>query len=281
MTSWLRRHPLLGYFALCFGISWGGILIVLAATGFNLAAMQPLETGLIFALMLLGPGASGLILTAVLDGQAGLHRLGSGLMRWKLGVRWYAVALLTAPLLLLAILWPLSAVAAPAFAPRFQWALFGAGLLAGGFEEIGWTGFATPRLLARQRMGMAGLLLGLVWAFWHLLADFRYNFEAMGTVWPLEFAVVYIAALTPYRILMTWVYGNTGSVLLAVLMHASYTGWLLVLFPATSLTQNLSWQTAFAIMLWLAAGLVLRSSSPGVEAQNLARGMRFDAAVKR
>jgi membrane protease YdiL (CAAX protease family) len=86
---------------------------------------------------------------------------------------------------------------------------------------------------------MAGLMLGLIWAFWRLLVDFRYNFEAMGTVWPLEFAVVYLATLTPYRILMTWVYLNTKSVLLAVLMHASYTGWLLVLFPAASLTQSL------------------------------------------
>ena len=264
-SSWLRRHPLPGYFALCFGISWGGILIVLAATGFKFTALRPLETGLIFALMLLGPSASGLILTAVLDGWAGLHRLGSGLMRWKLSVRWYTIALLTAPLFLLAILWPLGSFAAPAFAPRFQWALFGAGLLAGSFEEIGWTGFATPLLLARQRM--AGLLLGLVWGFWHLLVDFRYNFKAMGMIWPLEFAIVYLATLTPYRILMTWAYMNTRSVLLAVLMHASYTGWLLVLFPATALPQSLSWQTAFAIMLWLAAGLVLRRSSPGIEAQ--------------
>jgi hypothetical protein len=46
LTSWLRRHPLLGYFALCFGISWGGILLILAATGFSLAALQPLETDL-------------------------------------------------------------------------------------------------------------------------------------------------------------------------------------------------------------------------------------------
>jgi membrane protease YdiL (CAAX protease family) len=267
---------LLCYFALCFGISWGGILIVLAATGFKCAALQPLQTGLIFALMLLGPGASGLILTAVLNGWAGLHRLGSGLMRWKLGVLWYAVALLTTPLFLLAILWPLGSFAAPAFAPRFQWALFGAGLLAGSFEEIGWTGFAAPLLLERQRMAVAGLLLGLVWAFWHLLVDFRYNFEAMGVVWPLEFAIVYLATLTPYRILMTWVYMNTRSVLLAVLMHASYTGWLLVLFPAASLTQNLYWQTAFAIMLWLAAALVLRNSSPGVDAHEPKEGMPHD-----
>jgi membrane protease YdiL (CAAX protease family) len=271
-TSWPRRHPLAGYFALCFGISWGGILLVLAATGFDFAPLQPLETGLIFAMMLLGPSASGLILTALLDGRAGLQQLGSRLMRWKLRARWYAVALLTTPLLLLAILWPMSAIVAPAFAPRFQWALFAAGLAAGAFEEIGWTGFATPRLLARPQAGLAGLWLGLVWAFWHLLVDYRYNIEAMGILWPLEFVVVYIAALTPYRMLMTWVYRNTGSVLLAVLMHASYTGWLLVLFPAASLTQSLSWQAAFAIMLWLAAAFVLRRPPAHVEAQDFARG---------
>jgi membrane protease YdiL (CAAX protease family) len=103
----------------------------------------------------------------------------------------------------------------------------------------------------------------------------------MGMVWPLEFAIVYIATLTPYRMLMTWVYQNTGSVLLAILMHASYTGWLLVLFPATSSSQSLSWQAAFAIMLWLAVACVLRRSSPGVEAHDLARGMRCDVPAER
>jgi membrane protease YdiL (CAAX protease family) len=256
----------MGYFALCFGISWGGVLIILAATGFSLTALPPLETGAIFALMLLGPSGSGLILIVVLDGRAGLRQLGSRLMGWKLGVRWYAVALLTAPLFLLAILWPLSAVVAPTFAPRFQWPLLAVGLFAGSFEEVGWTGFAAPRLLACQSVGMAGLLLGLVWAFWHMLVDYRYNFEGMGTLWPLDFAVVYIATLTPYRILMTWVYSNTRSVLLAVLMHASYTGWLLALFPTTTLIESLFWQSAFAITLWLAVVLVLRRSSSGVEA---------------
>lgn len=53
----------------------------------------------------------------------------------------------------------------------------------------------------------------------------------MGAAWLLEFAIVYMATLTPYRMLMTWVYSNTQSLFLAMLMHASFTGWLLVLFP--------------------------------------------------
>ena len=128
---------------------------------------------------------------------------------------------------------------------------------------------------------MAGPWLGLIWAFWHLLVDFRYNIGAMGMVWPLEFAVVYIATLTPCRILMAWVYRNTGSVLLAILMHASYTGWLLVQFPAASLTQSLSWQAAFAIVFWLAAALVLRRSSANVAPYEFARGTRFDHRARR
>lgn len=277
----LSRHPLLGYCALTFGVSWGGILIVLIARNFDLSAPGSTELALIFVLMLLGPSVAGLTLIALSDVRGGLRELWSRCIRWRVGMGWYAVALLTAPLLLLAILLALGALVSPAFAPSFQWPLVGVGLVAGVFEEIGWTGFATPRLMARPRAGMAGLWLGLVWAFWHLLVDFRYNIEAMGMIWPLEFAVVYIATLTPYRILMTWVYRNTESVLLAVLMHASYTGWLLVLFPATSLTQSLSWQTAFAIMLWLAVAFATRRSSPGVAAQDLARDLRFDHRVRR
>ena len=60
---------------------------------------------------------------------------------------------------------------------------------------------------------------------------------------------------------MTCVYANTQSFLLAVLMHASYTGWLFVLYPATSLEQGIVWQSVFAVALWgvvtvVMAGLV-------------------------
>jgi membrane protease YdiL (CAAX protease family) len=280
LESWLRRHKLLAYFALAYSISWGGILIVLIATGFDLSALMPFETSLLFVFMLLGPSTSGLTLTVLLDGRAGMRELGSRLVLWRVGARWYAVALLTTPLFLLAILWLLSAMVHPAFAPRFQWALLAIGLVAGACEEIGWTGFATPLLLTRQSPGMAGLSLGLVWALWHVLVDFRYNAGTMGMAWPLEFAVVYVATLTPYRILMTWVYAHTPSLLLAVLMHASYTGWLLVLFPTTSFAQGLLWQSAFAVMLWVAAAVVLCRSTLRAKAAMNGRLMAADAALQ-
>ena len=261
LASWFRRHPLLSYFTLTFGISWGGILVILAARGFDLSPIQPLEAGLILVAMLLGPSLGGLIVTAIVKGRRGFRELGARLINWRVGTRWYAVALLAVPAILLTILLFLNVLVDPAFAPHFQWALFAVGLVAGSFEEIGWTGFVTPRLLAGQRLGMAGLLLGLTWAFWHLLVDFRYNIDPMGAAWMLEFAIVYMATLTPYRMLMTWVYGNTQSLFLAILMHASFTGWLLVLFPATSLSQSLFWQSTFALTLWGMVAVVLRGNA--------------------
>jgi membrane protease YdiL (CAAX protease family) len=220
--------------------------------------------------MLLGPSTSGLALTALLEGRAGLRRLAARMAHWRLGLRWYLVALMTMPLLLLVILWPLGVFLDPAYSPRFQWHLFAIGLIAGSFEEVGWTGFATPRLLQRQRLFLAGLWLGLVWALWHVLVDYRQNASAMGALWLLEFAVLYIGALTAYRVLMTWLYANTQSLLLAVLMHASYTGWLLTLYPATSLEQGLVWQTGFALALWVMVAVVMtgragRGSGPSVQ----------------
>ena len=204
----------------------------------------------IFLMMLLGPSTSGLVLTAVLDGRQGLRELWGRMTRWRVGPQWWAIALLTVPMLLLVLLSVLSRVVSPAFAPGLQLVGLAFGLVAGFFEEIGWTGYATPRLLNRYNVLMAGFLLGVLWALWHTLADFSGNFNTMGAGWLPWIIIYWLVPLTAYRILMTWVYANTKSVLLAQLMHASYTGWLLTLSPAGAFSQSLVWQAAFAASLW-------------------------------
>ncbi len=256
--QFLRRHPLLGYFVLAYGITWGGILLLLASRAFDLATPRPSNLGLVFALMLLGPSVSGLALTAWLEGRAGLRDLWTRVAHWRVGWVWAAVALLTVPLLVLAILWPLSAWVDPAFAPGFKLELFTIGLVAGCCEEIGWTGFATPRWLARRSAWVVGLQLGVLWALWHAAADFSSNHATMGSNWWAWFAVFWLATLPAYRILMTWVYAHTHSVLLAILMHASYTGWLFVLYPSTTFEQGLVWQALFAASLWCVVAVVVR-----------------------
>jgi uncharacterized protein len=254
----LRQHPLLGYFLLAYGITWGGILLLLASEGFDLSKPGPGEKTVIVALMLLGPSISGLVLTVLLDGRAELRELWSRAVHWRVGWGWAALALLTVPLLVLAILWPLSVWVDPAFAPGFKLELFTLGLAAGFCEEIGWTGFATPRWLVRQSPLAVGLKLGMLWAVWHAAADFSSNHATMGSNWWAWFAVFWLATLPAYRILMTWVYAHTQSVLLAILMHASYTGWLFVFYPSTTFNKGLVWQALFAASLWCVVAVVIR-----------------------
>lgn len=193
-------------------------------------------------------------------------------MHWRVGWGWATVALLTVPLLVSAILWPLSAWVDPAFAPGFKLQLFTFGLLAGLCEEIGWTGFATPRWLARRSALAAGLQLGVPWAVWHAAADFSSNHATMGARWWAWFAVFWLATLPAYRMLMTWVYAHTHSLLLAILMHASYTGWLLVLFPSTAFEQGLVWQALFAASLWCVVAVAMLWRSPPASMRGLLRG---------
>lgn len=268
MRAWAQRHPLVAYFALAFGLSWGGTGAVMAVTGFSTAPMSAGEAGLFFAMMLVGPAAGGLFLTAMIEGRSGLAALWARMICWRTAPGSYAIALLAAPAILSAILWLLSAFVDPAFAPRFQWTLLGVGLIAGALEEIGWTGFATPRLLLHQDILSAGLLLGLVWAAWHALVDFRYSFEDTGAAWVLEFGFTYVIALVPYRVLMTRLYHRTGSGLLGVVMHASYTGCLLALVPDTSWSQALVWQGGFAAALWLLVAITSMGARKRIHADN-------------
>ncbi len=120
-TSAKRRvanHPVLAYYALAFAISWGAILLLVGPGGF----LETTSTSPAFALVgfvsILGPSVAGILLTAFLDGRPGLRDLRSRLLRWRVGVRWYAVALLTAPLVTTAILFVLSLVS-PAFLTAF------------------------------------------------------------------------------------------------------------------------------------------------------------------
>ena len=130
--------------------------------------------------------------------------------------------------------------------------------MAGLFEEIGWTGFATPRLLHRVSPLAAGLVLGLIWASWHGLADFTGNIAAKGSEgWIVWFVTYWLIPLTGYRVLMTLVYTHTNSVLVAMAMHASWTGWQFFLSPAaTTQEQDVVWHLLLSAGIW-AVGLVV------------------------
>ena len=253
----VERRPLTSYFLLAYGITWGGILCLLFVNDFIFANMALTQNVMImFLLMILGPSMSSLFLHQYLQGRSGLGELWSRQKTWKIGLGWYAIALLTVPILAFGIFSFLSLIVDPVYEARFQPAGLGIGLIAGFIEEIGWTGFATPRLLKKYSVLKAGIILGLMWALWHMMADFSGNISTMGWGWLASFLLFWLLPLTAYRVLMTWVFSNTNSLFLAQLMHASYTGWLLTLSPQTSFNQGLVWQAILAASLWGLVGII-------------------------
>jgi hypothetical protein len=206
------------------------------------------------------------VFTGLLYGRAGFRDLLRRMTRWRVGARWYAVALLTTPLYLTAILLAFS-LSSPELLPRILttsgkaslllfgigWGLVGGGLL----EELGWTGFAVPTLL-RQGYGVlsTGLLVGVPWGVLHFLAFFYLGRPSaaipLAIFVPLDFFIA-VVGLTAFRVLMVWVYDRSGeSMLVAMLMHASYTACALILTPlALAGVAFLAVTFAGAAVLWV------------------------------
>lgn len=244
-------RQLLSFYAATYGITWSGILLVIALYGWDLGAVSSEGLAPIVVAMVLGPSISGIALTLAFDGRQGLRDFWRRWQHWRIGLHWYAFVLLSVPLLLVLLLLALAWFLDPIYTPRFQPALVLAGIGLGALEETGWTGFATPRLLELHSVGVAGVGLGVVWTTWHVLADYVGNVALLGANWLIVFAVFWIAPLPAYRILMTWVYSRTKSILISALMHGCYTGSLLAFAPEIAFRDGLIWQGLFAVLLWL------------------------------
>jgi membrane protease YdiL (CAAX protease family) len=255
----IRRYPVVAYFALTFLVSWTGALAVAAP---HLIRHQPLPkmTGiLMFPVMLLGPSFTGVALTRVVDGKSGLRVLFSQMFRAWVPLGWYT-ALLIPPILVLTVLLFLQRFVSPVYAPNrfFMGILFG--IPAGFLEEIGWMGYAFPKMRSQGNGLAPGILLGLLWALWHLpVIDYLGTATPHGTYW-LPFFLAFSLAMTAMRVLIAWIYTNTKSVLLAQLMHASSTGSL-VLFSAARVTalQEAMWYALYGTVLWVAVGIVVKT----------------------
>jgi membrane protease YdiL (CAAX protease family) len=270
IESFARRHPAFTYYVLVFAISWGGILLLVGPGGIpgrpeQVARMMPIALIALFA----GPSVAGLVCTALVHGRAGLRDLLARGLRWRVGIRGYATALLTAPLLVAAVLLGLSSISSE-FLPGIvtardkvgvllfgiAWGLVGGGLL----EELGWTGFAVPTLRRRHGPVATGLIVGFLWGVWHYLISFWASGTSTGALSLTQFLpgmVFYVASLPAYRVLMVWLHDRTKSLPLAMLMHASFSASMLILQPPSiGLRAGMTWNLVLAVLLWATVGAV-------------------------
>jgi CAAX protease family protein len=167
---------------------------------------------------LFGPALGRFIVAALTDGTLGVRELLGRLMRWRVGARWYAVAL-GLPMVLALTTAGLHLLLGPQTSVDFgglsvlNFVVFA--LIVG--EELGWRGYALPRLLAERSALVASLILGALWGAWHLPTSFVAGAPQYGL--PLSAFVLLTMA---YSIVIAWVYVHArGSVLIACLMHGA------------------------------------------------------------
>jgi membrane protease YdiL (CAAX protease family) len=256
MKKFINRHALLLFFIMAFTISWVGILLSFGQNGLHIFQGQDVLAGkyssqliLIWLSMLAGPSISGIFLTATIGGKRGLKRLLRLLLKWEAHIKWYCAALLVFPTILLLIFSSLSFVSGRFYpAPILIPGLF-VGLIGAFFEEIGWTGFATPGLLSRFSFIKTAVILGVIHSFWHLFADYLGGVDFYKTLYLVHF-FLWIIALTALRFFIIWIYNQTGSLLLPILTHASFTGSQLILTPSTlNGAETMLWYAIFAVVL--------------------------------
>jgi uncharacterized protein len=205
MRTAIERYPLATFFILAYAFAWSLALLTSISLLFGF-------------LSLFGPTAAAILVTASVDGRAGLHALFRRLAIWRVGLRWYIVALGLPALLSLGVVGLSLALGMPvavqfsALSPLTATLFF---LVIG--EELGWRGFALPRLQARYGGLGASLILGLLWAGWHLPNQLISGLEYYGYGFP-AFALYVV----PMTVLFTWLANQTrGSVLLAWLFHGA------------------------------------------------------------
>jgi membrane protease YdiL (CAAX protease family) len=214
VTSLVRRSPLVSFFVLTYALSWG--------IGALFAGVPLIAPDRLFGA---GPLVAALLVAALAEGRAGLRDLGRRLVRWRVGLGWYAVVLVL-PLVIVGVTVALIPVFGgtaldwtqrPDLAPTALMlvALLVLPLATPLGEEIGWRGFALPRLLAVRSPLTATLILSVIWGLWHL--------PVVLDKPELRVPAPFFLQVIPLAVLFTWLFLRTGgSVLIAVVFHAWY-----------------------------------------------------------
>ncbi len=239
--TWLKRYDLIVFLILAFALSWWLWPFVLS---------NPEST----PMLPYGPIIAAFMVLALTQGRAGIRELLASMVRWRVGLQWYAVALLLPVGIILAAFYLNALLGGPTptaadFSGWYELPLIFliTTLLKGPLtEEPGWRGFLLPRLQSSYSPLVASLIVGVIWASWHLpllLSD------PTGQRPPLQFFVLVVAQ----SVVFTWVYNGTrGSVLLVILMHGAFNSFAGFLTPEVFGSFG---SASYLRFWWLLAGL--------------------------
>jgi membrane protease YdiL (CAAX protease family) len=240
--SLVKRHPLITFFVLAYALSW-----ILESPLVFLGDSVTDTQGLILTILASNvPSVLAIVLTATVFGRGALRKLLGRLLIWRVNPLWYLLLVL-GPAALVAGVVPLNALmGGPALSlgmPLLGIAVFLAFHIVPGSalgEEIGWRGYVLPRLQSRMSALSAALIIGPIWALWHL--PLWLTGEPGRTPTLYAGFVVSVIALS---VILTWVYNSTrGSLLMVVLLHATYN------LPITLAIDDLGTRATLPVLLY-------------------------------
>jgi membrane protease YdiL (CAAX protease family) len=234
-------HPLVAFFVLAFLGGWLVLLpTVLFESGFGLIPIDIPAPAVMLSFIpaaMAGPALGAFVVTRTVEGKQGTRQLLRRILRWRVGVQWYLIAVFgvppvyflaaslvlgTAPLEALIEDWPFLFTS---YLPKVVMVF----LIVSLWEEIGWMGFALPRLQEKYGPLMASVVLGVLWALWHLPAYFNStqvvaDKVGLGELDRLLYLLPPLILLATFtRIVMTWLFNVAmGSVIVVTLFHAAF-----------------------------------------------------------
>ncbi len=263
LRTLIVNAPVRSFYLLAFLFSW---LIWTPAVWACLSQGAPLWSWGTIPFIIAGtyaPSLAAILVTGLTSGRAEVGRLSGKLTRGRVPFVWYLVAIfycVTINFVLALIVWPfLKDVSLEVFIGFVLSALIAAvinvliKLPTGPLgEELGWRGFAIPRLqLQFQNATLASLFHGVLWTLWHLPIMVFPEWRAQLPF--VTYLGLYALILLPLCIILTWILNHTrGSVLLAIIAHAAFNGSMMVLLVMLGVDKQLG---LIPLLLMLAAGL--------------------------
>ena len=250
-TAAKRGDSVVLFFLITFLVSWAFFVTVVMT---RMPASSPLGTTLVL-FGVFAPAAVSLALVAWREGREGVRALLARMVQGGVPARWYvfAIGYMAAVKLTVAIIHRIATGAWPRFGHDLYLmpiaVLFSTPSQAG--EELGWRGYALPRMAARVGLGPASVVLGVIWALWHLPLFYVVGADTFG-----QSFVLYTLQVTALSVAIAWLYGNAGgSLLLTMLMHAAINNTKDIVPSATPGATGM-WGLNASLVSWLTVAVL-------------------------
>lgn len=264
LSEFFKRHSLVIGILLMFVLTW--------PIDLSNAGLMPFKVPFIIYLFLgWGFGVASIIMTGLTLGKTGVISLLKRYLHWRVGWKWYLVAFLLAPTLIVGGVYLNAGMTGvpPDFSTVMAYRIFGTSaylplyilpffiidFIANG-EEIGWRGYVLPRLQSKYSALTSALILGVIWGIWHL-PKFLTHWNTISFAW-------FMAHTVAASVLYTWLYNGTkGSLLLVTLFHASSnTAGVFMPMANTVSSGNMGTYVIFVLLEVAAAILIIVATGP-------------------